>query len=116
MGQIIVPLDVSGLTEALQLVDGLGDEADYFKVGHQLFTAEGPAVVRELKSRGKRVFLDLKFMDIPNTVGQGVASAARLGVDLCTVHVAGGAEQLLELILPGSAEQKNATANPRSGS
>ena len=89
-GQIIVALDTPEAASALDLVDRLGDDADYFKVGHQLFTSEGPAVVRELKSRGKRVFLDLKFMDIPNTVRHGVESAVGLGVDLCTVHVAGG--------------------------
>jgi orotidine-5'-phosphate decarboxylase len=93
-GQIIVPLDLSSLSDALELVERLGDEVSYFKVGHQLFTAEGPAVVRELKSRGKKVFLDLKFLDIPNTVRQGVESAVGLGADLCTVHVAGGADMM----------------------
>jgi orotidine-5'-phosphate decarboxylase len=94
-GQIIVPLDLSSLSDALELVDRLGDVADYFKVGHQLFTAEGPAAVREVKSRGKRVFLDLKYCDIPNTVRHGVESAVRLGVNMCTVHVGGGTEMMI---------------------
>jgi orotidine-5'-phosphate decarboxylase len=93
-GQIIVPLDLPSLSRALGLVDQLPSEADYFKVGHQLFTAAGPAAVKELKARGKRVFLDLKYFDIPNTVRHGVTSAVALGVDLCTVHVSGGAEMM----------------------
>ena len=93
-GQIIVALDTRSAAEALHLVDLLGHAGEYFKVGHQLFTAEGPEVVRALKSRGKRVFLDLKYFDIPNTVRHAVESAVGLGVDLCTVHVSGGTEMM----------------------
>ena len=78
---------------ALDFVDRI-PEASWFKVGHQLFTTEGPDAVRALKDRGKHVFLDLKYHDIPNTVAHGVESARRLGVDLTTVHVQGGATML----------------------
>lgn len=89
----IVALDVAGEREAFELVDAL-PRADYFKVGLQLFTAAGPDVVRELRARGRRVFLDLKLHDIPNTVARAVESAAALGVDLLTVHASGGAAML----------------------
>jgi len=89
----IVALDVGTLSDARAVVDGL-PRADFFKVGLQLYTAVGPQVVRELKERGKRVFLDLKFHDIPNTVAGAVRSACTLSVDLLTVHAAGGAAML----------------------
>ena len=90
----IIALDVSGRAEAEALLDRLGASADFVKVGLQLFVAEGPDVVRALRSRGCRVFLDLKLHDIPNTVARAVESAARLGVDLLTVHATGGAPML----------------------
>ena len=86
----IVALDRPSWPEALRLVDGLGPRAGFYKVGLELFTAEGPGTVRELTGRGKRVFLDLKLHDIPNTVAGAARAAARLGVDLLTVHAAGG--------------------------
>ena len=94
MSEVIIALDVPSQREALALVDALGDEADYYKVGLELYTSEGPGVVRALKGRGKRVFLDLKLHDIPNTVGRAVTSAVSLGADLLTVHATGGAAML----------------------
>jgi len=89
----IVALDVRGAAEALDLVARLPD-ADFFKVGLQLYTAEGPEIVRRLRGLGKRVFLDLKLHDIPNTVAGAVRSAARLGVEILTVHAVGGTAML----------------------
>jgi len=86
----IVALDVSGVGDALRLVDELGDRCRFYKVGNELFTAVGPSVVREIRDRGADVFLDLKFHDIPNTVAGGVRNAARMGARLVTVHAAGG--------------------------
>ena len=90
MAQVIIALDVSSLDEALGLVDSLGEGADFYKVGLELFTREGPGVVQALRERGKRTFLDLKLHDIPNTVGRAVARARDLQVDFLTVHAAGG--------------------------
>jgi orotidine-5'-phosphate decarboxylase len=90
----IVALDVPDTASALRLVRALGDHCHFYKVGSELFTAEGPDIVRALRGTGKDVFLDLKFHDIPNTVRQGVRSAARLGVRLVTVHAVGGSAML----------------------
>jgi orotidine-5'-phosphate decarboxylase len=89
----ILALDVPGGEEALALADRL-PEAGFVKVGLQLYTAAGPEIVRELRARGRRVFLDLKLHDIPNTVAGAVASAAGLGVELLTVHAGGGSAML----------------------
>lgn len=90
MNELIVALDLPSGKEALELVDRLGDSTDYYKIGSQLFTREGGALVRELKGRGRRIFLDLKFHDIPHTVARAVESAAELGVDMLTLHSTGG--------------------------
>jgi orotidine-5'-phosphate decarboxylase len=90
----IVPLDVPTAVDALELVDYLAERCDFYKVGSELYTATGPGIVRELHARGKRVFLDLKFHDIPNTVAGAVRSAAALGVRLLTVHATGGPAML----------------------
>lgn len=89
----IVALDFPGAAEALGLVERLPD-ADFFKVGLQLFSAAGPDIVRELRARGRRVFLDLKLHDIPNTVANAVRAANGLGVELLTVHASGGVAML----------------------
>lgn len=90
----IVPLDVPSGVDALELVEYLGDTCRFYKVGNELFTAAGPAIVQELRHRGKDVFLDLKFHDIPNTVAGGVRNAAALGARLVTVHATGGLPML----------------------
>jgi len=92
--RIIVALDTSSADEALALVDTLAGRVGMFKVGSQLFTAAGPAFVRELVARGEKVFLDLKFHDIPNTVAGAVSSACQLGVALLDVHALGGRAML----------------------
>jgi orotidine-5'-phosphate decarboxylase len=92
--RLIVALDVPGATQARQIVQSIGDAATTFKVGKQLFTAEGPQFVRELVSSGRKVFLDLKFHDIPNTVAAAVKSATELGVAMLTVHASGGSRML----------------------
>ena len=92
--RIIVALDLPTRAQALQLVERLGGRPGFFKVGGQLFTAAGPAIVRELLERGERVFLDLKFHDIPHIVAEACVQAADLGVRLLTVHSSGGPKML----------------------
>src|SRR5271169_5242225 len=92
--RLIVALDVSSATQARQIVQSIGDSASTYKVGKQLFTAEGPQVVRDLVASGRKVFLDLKYHDIPNTVAAAVRSAADLGVSMLTVHASGGSAML----------------------
>lgn len=86
----IVALDVSSTGEALAIVDALADACHFYKVGSELFTREGPTVVRALRTLQREVFLDLKLHDIPNTVRRGCAAAAALGARLVTVHGVGG--------------------------
>ena len=88
--KIIVALDVPTKNEALSLVERLGDQVSFFKIGLQLYTAAGPEVVREVLRTGAKVFLDLKLYDIPNTVARAVESAVELGVQMLTVHLSGG--------------------------
>ena len=92
--RLIVALDVSSATQARQIVQSIGESASTYKVGKQLFTAEGPQFVRDLVSCGRKVFLDLKFHDIPNTVAAAVKEAAKLGVSMLTVHASGGSKML----------------------
>jgi orotidine-5'-phosphate decarboxylase len=92
--KLIVALDVSTAVAAQKIVAAVGDSALTYKVGMQLYTAEGPQVVRDLVASGRRVFLDLKYHDIPNTVGAAVREAAHLGVSMLTVHAAGGVQML----------------------
>jgi orotidine-5'-phosphate decarboxylase len=91
---ILVALDVSNGEEALRLVEQLSPVVGGFKVGKELFVREGPALVRRLREEGTRVFLDLKFHDIPNTVARAVEAATDLGVDMLTVHTSGGLRML----------------------
>lgn len=92
--RLVIALDVPTAAEARNLVAAVGEAAVFYKVGKQLFTAEGPQVVRDLTAAGKKVFLDLKYHDIPNTVAGAIGEAAKLGVDMLTVHASGGGKML----------------------
>lgn len=92
--RLIVALDVKSNAAALRLVERLGDAVSFYKIGSPLFTRSGPDIVKKLKQMGKRIFLDLKFHDIPNTVAHAVNAAAALEVDLLTVHSSGGTEMI----------------------
>lgn len=92
--KLIVALDVQTTQEARELVELLGPEVGMFKVGSQLFTAAGPEIVRDIVRSGSRVFLDLKFHDIPNTVAAAAVEATRLGVTILNVHAGGGPEMM----------------------
>jgi orotidine-5'-phosphate decarboxylase len=92
--RLIVALDVSSAAEALHLASQLKTSVSRLKVGKQLFTAEGPSVVRDLISAGFGIFVDLKFHDIPNTVAAAVRSASTFGADMLTVHASGGSKML----------------------
>ena len=92
--RLIVALDVPTASAAQRVVQQLGESVSTYKVGLQLFTAEGPAVVRELVAAGRTVFLDLKIHDIPNTVAHAVKSAVDSGAKMLTVHASGGAAVL----------------------
>lgn len=92
--KLIVALDVETAAEALRLVSILRGSVGMFKVGMQLFTAAGPDLVRAIVRSGERVFLDLKYHDIPNTVAAAAVEATRLGVSMFNVHATGGAEMM----------------------
>ncbi|MDX6530276.1 MAG: orotidine-5-phosphate decarboxylase [Blastocatellia bacterium] len=92
--KLIVALDVDSASRALDLFAALRDVVGMFKIGSQLFTAAGPDIVRQIIARGGRVFLDLKFHDIPNTVAAAGIEATRLGVSIFNVHASGGAEMM----------------------
>lgn len=104
--RLIVALDVSSAAAAQKIVAAVGDSAFTYKVGMQLYTAEGPQIIRDLVASGRRVFLDLKYHDIPNTVASAVTEAARLGVSMLTVHAAGGGKML------SAAVEAARSANP----
>ena len=101
--RLIIALDVPTATAARRIVAAVGDSAYIYKVGMQLYTAEGPAVVRELVGSGRRVFLDLKYHDIPNTVGAAVREAGALGVSMLTVHASGGGRMLRAAVEAGQS-------------
>jgi orotidine-5'-phosphate decarboxylase len=92
--KIIVALDVATKSEAMRLVEQLGEQISFFKIGLQLYTAEGPEIVRAVTARGGKIFLDLKLHDIPNTVARAVDSASDLGVQMLTIHLSGGSEMI----------------------
>src|SRR5712664_2108409 len=102
--RLIVALDVPSAAAAQKIVVAVGDSALTYKVGMQLYTAEGPRIVRDLVASGRQVFLDLKYHDIPNTVAAAVREAAQLGVSMLTVHASGGGK-----MLRGAVEAARAT-------
>ncbi len=110
--RLIVALDVSTAAAARQIVAAVGDSALTYKVGMQLYTAEGPQVVRDLVASGRRVFLDLKYHDIPNTVGAAVREAAQLGVSMLTVHAAGGSRMLRAAVEAATYDAAGSKAGP----
>ncbi len=91
---IIVALDVPSADQALKLAEQVAPAVGAFKIGKELFVAAGPDIVKRVRATGASVFLDLKFHDIPNTVAKAVASAARLDVQMLTIHTSGGSEMM----------------------
>jgi orotidine-5'-phosphate decarboxylase len=108
---IMVALDVADAESALGLVDRLAPVVGGFKLGKEIFVREGPGLVRELTGRGLRVFLDLKFHDIPNTVAKAVAAATSLGVSMLTIHTSGG-RAMMEAAERAAVESARAAGVP----
>jgi len=92
--RIILALDVSSYEEAVETIEKFREDINIFKVGLELFTSAGPKIIEKINSAGKKVFLDLKFHDIPNTVAKSALAAAELGVFMLTVHTSGGFEMM----------------------
>jgi orotidine-5'-phosphate decarboxylase len=112
VGQLLVALDVESGDRAARLVSMLHDVAAGFKVGSRLFTLEGPALVRRLVDQGAKVFLDLKFHDIPNTVAQAVAASVATGAWMVNVHASGGAA-MMQAAARAAAEAAGRAGRPK---
>lgn len=97
---VIIACDFKGKDEVFAFLDKFTDEKPYLKIGMELFYAEGPEIVREIKRRGHKIFLDLKLHDIPNTVKKSMAVLSRLDVDMCNLH-ASGTKAMMEAALEG---------------
>ena len=97
---VIVACDFSGKKEVLDFLDKFGGRKPFVKIGMELFYAEGPEIVREIKARGHKIFLDLKLHDIPNTVKKAMTVLSRLDIDMCNVHAA-GTISMMEAALEG---------------
>lgn len=91
---VIIACDFSSAEETMKFLDKFREEKPFVKIGMELYYAEGPSIVREIKRRGHRIFLDLKLHDIPNTVKKAMAVLSRLDVDMCNVHAAGTIEMM----------------------
>ncbi len=91
---VIIACDFAGRYETIRFLEKFGYRRPFIKIGMELFYAEGPGMVRELKTRGHKIFLDLKLHDIPNTVGKAMASLSKLDVDMTNLHAAGGSEMM----------------------
>ncbi len=104
--KIIVALDVNTEAEALKLVKKLSAHVGVFKVGKELFVSSGPSIIKKIHKLGGKVFLDLKFHDIPNTVAKAVDAACKLGVYMLTIHTSGGSE-MMKAAADAAAPYKN---------
>ena len=112
MNPVLVALDVASAARAMELADLLRGSVGGFKIGKQLFTAAGPAMVQELASRGDRVFLDLKFHDIPNTVAGAIQSAVATGAWMVNVHASGGSA-MMKAAAEAAEKEAKALGRPR---
>ena len=112
MGQLLVALDVESGTRAIELATTLRGIVDGVKIGSRLFTLEGPELVRRLSGEGTRVFLDLKFHDIPNTVAQAVEAAVTTGAWMINVHASGGVA-MMRAAATAATESAAKSARPR---
>lgn len=111
----IVALDVANADAARAIVALLGDTCNFYKVGLELFSAEGPSIVRWLRDEGKEVFVDLKLHDIPSTVRGAARSVARLGASLLTVHASGGVEMMRAAVEGANEGANEGAAGPSCG-
>lgn len=108
---VIIACDFSSSQKTLEFLEKLGDRRPYVKIGMELYYAEGPSIVKVLKERGHKVFLDLKLHDIPNTVNKAMKVLAAMDIDMCNVH-AGGTVDMMEAALRGLEEGSEGRKRP----